>query len=124
MKKIIKLTENDLSKIVTKIIEEQEGDDMSLYIRRRLERISQILGEIVDSPESETINFSDEFEYADNVLTWTIQKMMSEFDANVIEQNYDSIMDILKEIYGEHLLEIYQSESEPEDDYEDFEELD
>ena len=124
MRKIIKLTESDLTKIVTKIIKEQEMGDISLYLRRRLGTRSEILGKMVDDPNSDPLNFSDEFEYADNILSWTIQDLIREFNDGVIEEKEDEVMDYLKEIYGDHLFEIYQSEIESEDDYDDFEELD
>ena len=124
MKKVIRLNESDLTKIVTKIIKEQEMGDISLYLRRRLGTISEILGKMVDDPNSDPLNFSDEFEYADNILSWTIQDLVREFNDGVIEEKEDEVMDYLKEIYGDHLFEIYQSEIESEDDFEDFEELD
>lgn len=124
MIKIIKLTESDLTKIVTKIIKEQEMGDISLYLRRRLGTISEILGKMVDDPNSDPLNFSDEFEYADNILSWTIQDLVREFNDGVIEENEDEVMDNLKEIYSDHLFDIYHSQVEPEDDFEDFEELD
>lgn len=124
MNKVIRLNESDLTKIVTKIIKEQEMGDISLYLRRRLGTISEILGKMVDDPNSDPLNFSDEFEYADNILSWTIQDLIREFNDGVIEENEDEVMDYLKEIYSDHLFEIYHSEIESEDDFEDFEELD
>jgi hypothetical protein len=124
MKKVIRLNESNLTKIVTKIIKEQEMGNISLYLRRRLGTISEILGKMVDDPNSDPLNFSDEFEYADNILSWTIQDLIREFNDGVIEEKEDEVMDYLKEIYGDHLFEIYHSEIESEDDYEDFEELD
>ena len=124
MKKTVRLTENDLTNIVRKVVAEQEREDILLYLRRRLEKISEILGKMVDDPNSDPLNFSDEFEYADNILSWTIQDLIREFNDGVIEEKEDEVMDYLKEIYGDHLFEIYHSEIESEDDYEDFEELD
>jgi len=124
MKKNVRLTENDLTNIVRKVVAEQEREDILLYLRRRLEKISEILGKMVDDPNSDPLNFSDEFEYADNILSWTIQDLVREFNDGVIEENEDEVMDNLKEIYSDHLFDIYHSQVEPEDDFEDFEELD
>jgi hypothetical protein len=124
MKKTVRLTENDLTNIVRKVVAEQEREDILLYLRRRLEKISEILGKMVDDPNSDPLNFSDEFEYADNILSWTIQDLVREFNDGVIEENEDEVMDNLKEIYSDHLFDIYHSQVEPEDDFEDFEELD
>lgn len=124
MKKIVRLSENDLTNIVRRVVAEQEREDVSLFIRRRLEKISEILGTVVDDPNSDPMNFSDEFEYADNILSWTIQTMRGVFGNDVIDEMEDEIMDNLKEIYSDHLFDIYHSQVEPEDDFEDFEELD
>ena len=124
MKKTVRLTENDLTNIFRKVVAEQEREDILLYLRRRLEKISEILGKMVDDPNSDPLNFSDEFEYADNILSWTIQDLVREFNDGVIEENEDEVMDNLKEIYSDHLFDIYHSQVEPEDDFEDFEELD
>lgn len=124
MKKTVRLSENDLTNIVRRVVAEQEREDVSLFIRRRLEKISEILGAVVDDPNSDPMNFSDEFEYADNILSWTIQTMRGVFGNDVIDEMEDEIMDNLKEIYSDHLFDIYHSQVEPEDDFEDFEELD
>ena len=124
MGKIVRLSENDLTNIVRRVVAEQEREDVSLFIRRRLEKISEILGTVVDDPNSDPMNFSDEFEYADNILSWTIQTMRGVFGNDVIDEMEDEIMDNLKEIYSDHLFDIYHSQVEPEDDFEDFEELD
>lgn len=124
MKKIVRLSENDFTNIVRRVVAEQEREDVSLFIRRRLEKISEILGKIVDDPNSDPMNFSDEFEYADNILSWTIQTMREVFGNEVIDEMEDDIMDNLKEIYSDHLFDIYHSQVGPEDDFEDFEELD
>ena len=124
MKKTVRLTENDLTNIVRRVVAEQEREDVSLFIRRRLEKISEILGTVVDDPNSDPMNFSDEFEYADNILSWTIQTMRGVFGNDMIDEMEDDIMDNLKEIYSDHLFDIYHSQVEPEDDFEDFEELD
>ena len=118
------ITESDITRIVKRVIKEQEMGNISLYLRRRLGTISEILGKMVDDPNSDPLNFSDEFEYADNILNWTIQDLIREFNDGVIEENEDEVMDNLKEIYSDHLFDIYHSEIESEDDYEDFEELD
>lgn len=124
MKKTVRLTENDLTNIVRKVVAEQEREYILLYLRRRLEKISEILGKMVDDPNSDPLNFSDEFEYADNILSWTIQDLIREFNDGVIEENEDEVMDNLKEIYSDHLFDIYNSQVDTEDDFEDFEELD
>ena len=118
MKKIIRLTESDLARIVKRVIQENEG--IPLFIRRRENKISEILDEVVSTAENDPMNFSDEFEYADNILNWTIQIMREVFGDDMIEREENDILGHLKEMYGDHLFDIYYSEVEPEDDFEDY----
>ena len=118
MKKIIRLTESDLARIVKRVI--KESDEIPLFIRRRENKISEILDEVVSTAENDPMNFSDEFEYADNILNWTIQIMREVFGDDMIEREENDILGHLKEMYGDHLFDIYYSEVEPEDDFEDY----
>lgn len=118
MKKIIRLTESDLARIVKRVI--QESDEIPLFIRRRENKISEILDEVVSTAENDPMNFSDEFEYADNILNWTIQIMRGVYGDDMIERDENDILGHLKEMYGDHLFDIYYSEVEPEDDFEDY----
>ena len=117
MKKIIRLTESDLARIVKRVI--QESDEVPLFIRRREEKISEILDDIVNDPDNDPMNFSDEFEYADNILNWTIQTMRGVFGDDMVEREENDIIGHLKEMYGDHLFDIYYSQVEPEDDFEE-----
>jgi hypothetical protein len=114
MKKVIRLTESDLARIVKRVIQENEG--IPLFIRRREKKISEIMDEIVNDPDNDPMNFSDEFEYADNILNWTIQTMRGVFGDDMVEQEENDIIGHLKEMYGDHLFDIYNSQVEPEDD--------
>ena len=109
-----KLTESDLARIVKRVIQENEG--IPLFIRRREKKISEIMDEIVNDPDNDPMNFSDEFEYADNILNWTIQTMRGVFGDDMVEQEENDIIGHLKEMYGDHLFDIYNSQVEPEDD--------
>ena len=118
MKKIIRLTESDLARIVKRVI--QESNEVPLFIRRRENKISEILDGVVSDPENDPMNFSDEFEYADNILNWTIQIMRGVYGDDMVERDENDILGHLKEMYGDHLFDIYNSEVEPEDDFEDY----
>jgi len=50
-------------------------------------------------------DFSDEFEYADNIISYAVEKIMDEFgDVDEFE-----ITDHIKDKYGDNLLEIYNN---------------
>ena len=69
MKKIVRLTENDLTKIVSKVIKEQRGDipkELSKHI------LNTYVGQIED--EANIDDFSDDFEYYDNIIGWAVEK--------------------------------------------------
>ena len=50
-------------------------------------------------------DFSDEFEYADNIISYSVEKIMDEFgDVDEFE-----ITDHIKDKYGDNLLDIYNN---------------
>ena len=50
-------------------------------------------------------DFSDEFEYADNIISYAVEKIMDEFgDVDEFE-----ITDHIKDKYGDNLLDIYNN---------------
>jgi len=117
MKKVIRMTESDLVRIVKRIINEQPSDDnIPKDIRRRLPIITQVFDETVDSPDNDPNDFSDEFEYADNIISYVITKLIRITNDKYFEINEENIIDYLKETYGEFLLEKYVSEVDEDDD--------
>ena len=85
MKKIVRLTESDLTRIVKKVIKEQRGDipkDVKLAKRRRGIKLSgnelyqHIKDPYVDQIEDEANidDFSDDYEYYDNIIGWAVEK--------------------------------------------------
>ena len=121
MKKVIRITESDLVRIVKRLINEQPSDDNDIPkdIRRRLPIITQVFDETVDSPDNDPNDFSDEFEYADNIISYVITKLIRITNDKYFEINESNIRDYLKETYGEFLLDKYRSEVDEydEDDF-------
>ena len=68
--------------------------------------------------EHEPSTFSDEFEYADNVISYVVQEAIANGD--VEEEDEDDLTDELKETYGYDLFDIFKS-SEGGMDGDDFE---
>lgn len=54
-------------------------------------------------------DFSDEFEYADNIISYLI----SDYSGTAIEEE---LIDYIKDVYGEHLLDLYKSGDDSDND--------
>ena len=57
-------------------------------------------------------DFSDEFEYADNIINWLI----SDYEGTAIE---DELVEYLKDVYGETLMDLYRSGDDSDNDGDD-----
>jgi hypothetical protein len=97
------ITESQFRKLVNE-------DELPNSIRRRLSQFQDKIMELVSTTNAN--EFSDEFEYADNIISWALM------DSNF--EDTDEIMDLLKEMYGNMLFEIYydsvDSYNEDDDD--------
>ena len=58
--------------------------------------------------EHEPSTFSDEFEYADNIISYIVEDAISNED--ISEDDEDELTDELKDTYGEDLFDTYRSE--------------
>ena len=68
--------------------------------------------------------FGDEFEYADNILSWAISDFMEEPGNEWLQDRSDELMDYAKEEFGEELFEVYRDMDNEEDENEDDEDFD
>lgn len=91
-----------------KVISEQ--DNISIELRRRMPQISQKFDEMLDSPDNNPNDFSDEFEYADNMISWTVDELAYNTDDSYYEDNEDDVRDFIKDMYGDFLFDRYYSE--------------
>lgn len=118
MKKIIKLTEADLTRIVKRVISEQDDSKF----RRRDNEIQRILNKVTDDPENDPNYFSDEFEYADNMISFAVSKLLRKPENENVDE--DELFEYMKENYSEGLFDIYRSEAGDEFDDDDFDDFD
>ena len=100
-----------------KVISEQ--DNTPIEIRRRMPQISKSFDEMLDSPDNNPNDFSDEFEYADNMISWTVDELVFNTDDSYYEDNEDDVRDFIKDMYGDFLFDRYYSEANNDDDEED-----
>jgi hypothetical protein len=63
---------------------------------------------VMDDPENNPSNFSDEFEYADNIISYVFDTLFK--NADISEKDEEKIKDFFKEEYGDVIFERYRSE--------------
>ena len=83
------------------------------------ESIDDIGDSLIQSEKFEKIlnttyasDFSDEFEYADNIISYLI----SDYAGTAIEED---LIDYIKDVYGEQLLDLYRSGDDSDNDGDD-----
>ena len=83
------------------------------------ESIDNIGDSLIQSEKFEEIlnttyasDFSDEFEYADNIISYLI----SDYAGTAIEED---LIDYIKDVYGEQLLDLYRSGDDSDNDGDD-----
>ena len=103
-----------------KVISEQ--DNVPTEIRRRMPEISQKFDEMIDSPDNSPNDFYDEFQYADNIISWTLDELFRSTNDIYYMDNMDDVTDFIKEMYGDSLFDRWYSEAN--DDDEDDEDID
>jgi len=105
-----------------KVISEQ--DNTPIEIRRRMPQISKSFDEMLDSPDNNPNDFSDEFEYADNMISWTVDELVFNTDDSYYEDNEDDVREFIKDMYGDFLFDRYYSEANDDDEDDDDEDDD
>jgi hypothetical protein len=103
MKKIIKLTESDLTRIIKRVINE----GYSLNFKRRFKLINDVILELIDSAKDEVDedDFNDYYDYLENVVYWVVQELQSMYgDKDDFWYDYeDEIIEYIKDEYDEYL---------------------
>jgi hypothetical protein len=90
-----------------KVISEQEQPEMSednMYLKRRLSTIEELINKYVNQVEEEETMFNDEFEFADNIISWVIDDLTN-YDYD--EKSYDELQELIKDNFGEYILSQY-----------------
>jgi hypothetical protein len=92
-----------------KVISEQEQPEIdedvnTLYLRRRTSPIKALIDKNISEVEEEGTIFSDEFEYADNIISWVVQELIT---SGYSDQDYDELTDSVKDEFGDYILSQY-----------------
>ena len=105
------------SKLLRSIISEQsEEDKLDLYLKRRSALIDELIEKNIDEVEQEGTLFNDEFEFADNIISWVVQGM--KVPDNIDE---DEVIDYMKDEYGGYIMSRFNYEDVEEDEYFEYE---
>ena len=97
---------------------EMTEDNHNLFLRRRLSTIETLIEKYIKEVEEEGTFFSDEFEFADNIISWVVQDLIGQGEYGV---DYDELTDLVKDKFGEYILSQYtESHFDEDDEYEDF----
>jgi len=108
------------SKLLRSIISEQsEEDKLDLYLKRRSALIDELIEKNIDEVEQEGTLFNDEFEFADNIISWVVQGM--KVPDNIDE---DEVIDYMMDEYGGYIMSRFNSEDVEEDEYFEYEDED
>jgi hypothetical protein len=92
-------------------IEPKTNDPFELSLKRRLSTIEDLIDKYVNEVEEEGTYFGDEFEFADNIISWVVD------DIDVDDQDYSKLYDYVKDNFGEYILSQY---TEPDFDEDNF----
>jgi hypothetical protein len=108
------------SKLLRSIISEQsEEDKLDLYLKRRSSLIDELIEKNIDEVEQEGTLFNDEFEFADNIISWVVQGM--KVPDNI---DKDEVIDYMMDEYGGYIMSRFNSEDVEEDEYFEYEDED
>jgi hypothetical protein len=106
MKKVLRLTESELIRIVKRIIE--SDDDIRFRMKRRFNGLQNLIQQEVDN-EDEPESYSDAFEYASNILSYAVNEFISLPGNEYMADRYDDVLDYAKEEFGEDVMDVFRS---------------
>ena len=92
-------------------ISEDNGDD--LFLKRRRGPIEALIEKYINEVEEEGTYFGDEFEFADNIISWVIDDLTN---YNYEDNNYEELEKLIKDNYGDYILSRYVEPDFDEDD--------
>ena len=86
-----------------------------LFLRRRSLKIKKLIDKHINEVEEENTSFSDEYEFADNIISWVVDDLTN---SNYDDNDYDELVDLIKDEFGDYILSQYvESDFDDEDDF-------
>jgi hypothetical protein len=84
--------------------EEVSEDKDDLFLRRRLSTIEKLIDKYIKEVEDEGTLFNDEFEFADNIISWVVQDLTT---SDYTAHDYDELSDLIRDEFGFEILSQY-----------------
>lgn len=105
MKKIIKLTESDLSRIVKRTIKEEYSLKFKRRFRLMNDDIIVLISQAKDEVDEDSFDYY--YEYLETVVYWVVQELQNMYglDDDFWYDNEDEIIDYIKNEYDDYLYE-------------------
>ena len=111
-KRTLKVSESELIDLVGMIIESNE--DINLIMKRRHGGFLQSIQKQIEKTDPNM--FGDEFEYADNIISWALDDIFAHPGDEWLEDRRDDLLDYAKEEFGDQLFDFYYSATSEEED--------
>lgn len=84
--------------------EEINENKDDLFLRRRSSTIENLIDKYINEVEEEGTLFSDEYEFADNIISWVVQDLTT---SDYSDHDYDKLTDLIKDEFGDYILSQY-----------------
>lgn len=111
MKRVIRLTEGDLKKIIKKVITEKEDDfDVKLFVKRRIPFINELLSgeDLLSLFPSLGESSNDAYEYRDNATSIICDFLYRESRVDFTNPQYDDMFEFVRELYGDIFVDEWE----------------
>jgi hypothetical protein len=96
-------------------------NSIPLWLKRRIgeDNLKTFVDQSIQQQPTPCSDFSDEFEYADNIISWACDDFLTVDESLPLGEDYDEIYslvyDYIKELFGFELLELYRDTCGEED---------
>jgi hypothetical protein len=97
------ISEQDIDYTTNEYVDMNEDKD-DVFLRRRLSTIEKLIEKYINEVEEEETLFSDEYEFADNIISWVVQDLTT---SEYSDHDYDELTDLIKDNFGEYILSQY-----------------
>ena len=81
-------------RVISEQVTEMTEDKDDLFLRRRSSTIEKLIEKYINEVEEEEILFSDEYEFADNIISWVVQDLTT---SDYSDHDYDKLTDLIKD---------------------------
>jgi len=106
------------NRLEKRMLSEQEDDNLPFSMKRRLPELERLIHS--EMAMNSFDDFKDEFEYADNIISWSVDAFLELPENEQYYEYYDEIVDYLKENYGEMIMNNYEDADDYDEEDDEF----